>query len=90
MTAHVVGSRFGLGVEVRVSPAVAALLPGSYGRICDIRYDATRGELEYEVRFAPAALERFYIPAGEDRFWYRPNQLEYHSGITVFNDDEAA
>jgi hypothetical protein len=85
-----VGTRFGLGVEVRVSPAVAALLPGSYGRICDIRYDATRGELAYQVRFATADLERFYIPAGEDRFWYRPNQLEYQSGFTWLDDDVAA
>jgi hypothetical protein len=73
---HVVGNRLGLGVEVRVSPAVAALLPGSYGHVSDIRYDAARGELEYEVRFAAADLERFYIPEGEDRFWYRLDQLD--------------
>jgi hypothetical protein len=82
MAPHVVGARWGLGVEVRVSPAVAALLPGSYGKICDIRYDAAHDGLEYQVRFAAADLERFYIPEDEDRFWYRPNQLEFHSDAT--------
>ncbi|MCO8271034.1 hypothetical protein M1L60_10560 [Actinoplanes sp. TRM 88003] len=78
-----VENRFAIGVEVRVSPAVAALLPGSYGTISNVRYDAASGELAYEVRFAPEDLERFYIPVGEDRFWYRPNQLEYHAGAVA-------
>ena len=72
--------RFGLGAEVRVGRAVAALLPGAPGQVSNIRYDAQRAELEYEVRFESKELDRFFIPAHEDRFWFRFEQLEDLSG----------